>query len=197
MLQYGYASLPRSNLIIVMKMLKIAAVLAVLGLVSFGFLTINTGDDPPKVGAIAPKFSLVSNEGVEVKLSDYEGQWIVLYFYPKDFTSGCTIEAHNFQRDQELYHEKNAVIFGVSVDSAESHAEFCAKEGLEFKLLADVGGMVSTSYGSIRGAGSAVVSARNTFIIDPEGKVAKVFLGVKPDPHSAEVLEALTELQKG
>ena len=178
-------------------MLKFAAVLVLLGLVTFGFLNINTGDDPPKVGDPAPPFKLVSNEGVEVDLSDHLGQWVVLYFYPRDFTSGCTIEAHNFQRDQELYHEKNAIIFGVSVDSAESHAEFCAKEGLEFKLLADVGGSVSSSYGSIRGAGDAVISARNTFIIDPEGKIAQVFMGVNPNPHSAEVLAALTELQKG
>lgn len=180
-----------------MKMLKTAALLAVIGLVTFGFFSFNTGGDPPKVGDMAPKFALVSNEGTEVKLSDYLGQWVVLYFYPKDFTSGCTLQARNFQRDQALYHEKNAVILGVSVDSAESHADFCAKEGLEFKLLADVGGMVSSSYGSIRGAGAAVLSARNTFVIDPEGKVAKVFMSVKPGPHSAEVLAALTELQKG
>jgi len=180
-----------------MKMLKFGAVLAVLGLVTFGFLTINTGDDPPKAGDVAPDFTLTSNEGSEITLSDFNGQWIVLYFYPKDFTQGCTIQARNFQRDEALYQEKNAVIFGVSVDSAESHAEFCDKEGLEFKLLADVGGSVSTSYGSIRGAGDAIISARNTFLINPEGVVAKVYMGVSPNPHSAEVLADLAVLQEG
>ena len=178
-----------------MTMLKIVAALVLIALLTLGFFTINTGDDPPKVGDAAPEFKLVSNEGNEVSLADYKGQWVVLYFYPKDFTSGCTIQAHNFQRDQALYHERNAVILGVSVDSAESHAEFCAKEGLEFKLLSDVGGKVSSAYGSVRGTGKASLSARNTFVINPEGVVARVFMKVDPNPHSAEVLAALDELQ--
>jgi thioredoxin-dependent peroxiredoxin len=178
-----------------MNIFKIAVVLVLLALLTIGFLTINTGDDPPKVGDEAPEFKLVSNEGNEVSLSDYRGQWVVLYFYPKDFTSGCTIQAHNFQRDQELYHEKNAVILGVSVDTAESHAGFCAKEGLEFKLLSDIGGGVSGAYGSVRGAGKTAISARNTFVISPEGVIAKIFMKVDPNPHSAEVLSALAELQ--
>lgn len=176
-------------------MLKILAVIALLGLVTFGFLKINTGDDPPKVGDPAPVFTLVSNEGTEVSLSDYLGNWVVLYFYPKDFTSGCTIQARNFQRDKELYAEKNAVVLGVSVDSAETHAEFCSKESLEFKLLADVTGSVSSSYGSIRGTGKAILSARNTFLINPEGVVAKVYMSVNPNPHSEEVLADLAVLQ--
>ena len=177
-------------------MLKVTLIaLVVLAVSAFGFLNINTGDDPPQVGEVAPDFTLTSNEGNEVNLSDYQGQWVVLYFYPRDFTSGCTIQAHNFQRDQELYHEKNAVIFGVSVDSVESHAEFCAKEGLEFKLLSDVGGTVSGLYGSLRGTGKASLSARNTFLLDPEGKVAKVYMKVNPNPHSAEVLADLDALQ--
>ena len=119
----------------------------------------------------------------------------MLYFYPKDFTSGCTIQARNFNRDLELYQEKNAVILGVSVDTVESHADFCDEEGLNFKLLSDVGGNVSGKYGSLRGGGKASLSARNTFLINPEGVVAKVYMSVKPMPHSEEVLADLDVLQ--
>ena len=128
-----------------------------------------------------------------MSLQDFRGKWVVLYFYPKDFTTGCTIEAHGFQRDLAQYHAKNATIVGVSVDTAASHADFCAKEGLDFKLLSDAERKVSETYGSIQPSG---LSARNTFIIDPQGKIAKVFLKVQPTPHSAEVLAALDELQK-
>ena len=92
----------------------------------------NIHDDPPAVGDDAPEFTLTSNEGKEISLIDYREQWVVLYFYPRDFTRGCTIQAQNFQRDIEQYDERNAVIFGVSVDDEESHREFCAKEGLTF-----------------------------------------------------------------
>lgn len=152
--------------------------------------------DPPAVGSEAPTFKLVSNEGKEVKLKSYRGKWVVLYFYPKDFTSGCTLEARNFQRDLAKYEAAKAVILGVSLDSSESHKSFCAKEGLSFKLLADTDGKISTAYGSIMEREGNKFSARNTFIINPKGKVAKVFTGVKPGGHSDEVLAALAELQK-
>ena len=152
--------------------------------------------DQPAVGTPAPDFNLTNNEGKQTSLKDYRGKWVVLYFYPKDFTAGCTIEAHNFQRDLAKYEKVNAVILGVSVDSAESHKEFCAKEGLSFKLLSDTDAKVSTQYGSIMEYKGAKLSARNTFIIDPEGKVVKVFTEVKPGAHSEEVLSALAGLQK-
>ena len=152
--------------------------------------------DPPAVGSSAPDFSLTSNEGKQTSLKDFRGQWVVLYFYPKDFTSGCTLEAHNFQRDIAKYEKMKAVILGVSVDTAESHKDFCAKEGLSFKLLSDPDAKVSTQYGSIMEYNGAKLSARNTFIIDPKGKVVKVFTSVKPGAHSEEVLAALASLQK-
>ena len=152
--------------------------------------------DPPTVGQPAPDFDLKSNEGKPVNLKDFRGKWIVLYFYPKDFTPGCTTEARNFQRDLASYDKLNAVILGVSVDTAESHEGFCAKEGLKFKLLADTGAKVSDSYGSVMEREGNKLSARNTFIIDPSGKIAKTFIGVKPPAHSEEVLAALAELQK-
>ena len=152
--------------------------------------------DFPAVGAAAPAFNLTNNEGKQVSLADYKGKWVVLYFYPKDFTSGCTLEAKNFQRDLAKYDAANAVILGVSVDTAESHKEFCTKEGLNFKLLSDTDAKVSTDYGSIMEYNGAKLSARNTFIIDPQGKIAKVFEKVKPAGHSEEVLAALASLQK-
>lgn len=152
--------------------------------------------DMPAVGAAAPVFSLTSNEGKAVSLADYKGKWVVLYFYPKDMTPGCTIEARNFQRDLAKYEAANAVILGVSVDTAESHKEFCAKEGLNFKLLSDTDAKVSEQYGSIMEYGGAKLSARNTFIIDPQGKIAKVFEKVNVKVHSDEVLAALAALQK-
>ncbi len=152
--------------------------------------------DPPEVGKPAPSFSLTNQEGKQVSLSDYKGKWVVLYFYPKDFTSGCTIEAKNFQRDIASYEKANAVILGVSVDDAASHKSFCEKEGLNFKLLADTEHKVSDAYGSMMEYQGKQYSARNTFIIDPKGNVAKVFLKVKPMAHSEEVLAALAELQK-
>ena len=152
--------------------------------------------DPPAVGSVAPEFTLTTNEGKKASLKDYRGQWVVLYFYPKDFTSGCTLQARNFQRDQAKYAELNAVVLGVSVDTAESHKEFCAKEGLNFKLLSDTDAKVSNDYGSVMEYNGMKLSARNTFVIDPEGKVARVFLKAKPASNSEEVLAALAELQK-
>jgi len=150
----------------------------------------------PAVGSAAPTFKLTTNEGKQTSLSDFKGKWVVLYFYPKDFTSGCTLEAHNFQRDLEKYTALNAVILGVSVDTAESHKSFCAKEGLNFKLLSDTDAKVSEQYGSVMEYNGSKLSARNTFIIDPKGNIAKVFEKVGPGGHSEEVLAALAELQK-
>jgi peroxiredoxin Q/BCP len=150
----------------------------------------------PVLGTAAPDFSLTSQEGSQVSLKDFRGKWVVLYFYPKDFTTGCTIEAHNFQRDQAEYARRNAVVLGVSVDSAESHKSFCAKEGLNFKLLSDTQHQVSKQYGSLMNFGVVQISSRNTFLIDPQGKIAKSFSSVNPARHSAEMLAAIDELEK-
>lgn len=152
--------------------------------------------DAPAVGATAPDFSLTTNENKQAALKDFLGKWVVLYFYPKDFTSGCTLQARNFQRDLAKYEAINAVILGVSVDTAESHKDFCAKEGLNFKLLSDTDSKVSDAYGSVMEYNGRKLSARNTFIIDPKGTVAEVFMKVKVAPHSEEVLAALARLQK-
>jgi peroxiredoxin Q/BCP len=152
--------------------------------------------ETPAVGAMAPDFTLNSQDGTPVSLRDFRGKWVVLYFYPKDFTSGCTVEAHNFQRDLAQYEKRNAAIVGVSVDSADSHKQFCTKEGLNFKLLADSDKKVSEQYGSLTNLALVKFAARHTFLIDPSGKIARVYTSVDPGKHSAEVLSALDELQK-
>ncbi len=150
----------------------------------------------PAPGGSAPEFTLVSQEGSSVSLKDYRGKWVVLYFYPKDQTPGCTREAHNFQVDQSKYDARNSVILGVSVDSVDSHKKFCTKEGLNFKLLADSDGKVSREYGSLTNLGVVKFAARHTFVIDPSGKIAKAYTNVDPARHSEDVLAALDQLQK-
>jgi peroxiredoxin Q/BCP len=150
------------------------------------------GGKLPPINEAAPEFTLPTNTGDgKVSLSDYRGKWVVLYFYPKDFTSGCTLEARRFQQDLPKYMERNVQILGVSADDVDSHAEFCDSEGLKFPLLADTDGNVSKAYGSWMG----VVSLRHTFIIDPKGILREVFLGVRPAIHSTEVLARLDELR--
>jgi peroxiredoxin Q/BCP len=151
---------------------------------------------PPTVGAPAPDFTLPSQSGQPVSLHDFRGKWVVLYFYPKDFTGGCSLEAHNFQRDLEQYQKLNAVIVGVSGQDPDSHQKFCAKEGLGFKLLADTKHEVSAAYDSLQNVVVAKLSKRHTFLIDPAGIVRKVYLEVSPAKHSEEVLADLSALQK-
>src|ERR1700726_352354 len=150
----------------------------------------------PSEGSNAPGFTLPSQEGSSVSLKDYRGKWVVLYFYPKDQTPGCSREAHNFQVDQPKYAERNGVVLGVSLDSVDSHKKFCAKEGLNFKLLADTNHKVTEAYGSLTNFGLVKFAARHTFLIDPSGTIAKAYTSVDPVRHSAEVLGELDALQK-
>lgn len=150
----------------------------------------------PQVGQTAPDFTLPSQDGTDVSLKDFRGKYVVLYFYPKDKTTGCTIEAHNFQRDLPKYDQANAVILGVSVDTTDSHKEFCAEQSLTFKLLSDTEKKVVEQYGSMMEMRGNKIAARNTFLIDPQGKIVKEWTGVKPQTHSEEVLEALNSLPK-
>ena len=176
-----------------MRFWIIAAAVLVAGGIAWRFAFAGT---PPEAGSIAPDFSLPSQDGSAVSLSEFRGKWVVLYFYPKDMTPGCTIEAHNFQRDQAEYARRNAVVVGVSVDSPDSHKQFCAKEGLNFKLLADTEHKVAAEYGSLMNFGVAQVAARHTFLIDPQGKIERAYTSVDPNKHSQEVLAALDEAQK-
>jgi peroxiredoxin Q/BCP len=170
--------------------------LAVIVVIAASFATVRaTGQTMPAVGELAPAFTLPSQDGTQISLSSFRGKWVVLYFYPKDGTSGCTIEAHNFQRDQEKFDAVNAVILGVSVDTPDSHKNFCTKEGLTFRLLADPEHKVVESYGSL-GFMMMKIASRNTFLIDPQGKIAKVWTKVQVQHHSEEVLAAIAEQKK-
>jgi thioredoxin-dependent peroxiredoxin len=150
----------------------------------------------PAVGQAAPAFTLPSQDGSPISLDQYKGKWVVLYFYPKDMTTGCTIEAHNFQRDLDKYKAMNAVILGVSVDTVDSHKQFCTKDSLSFTLLADPDKKVVQQYGSLGSFGPMVIANRNTFLIDPSGKIVKVWTKVNPNSHSEDVLATLGQLQK-
>lgn len=167
--------------------------LVIFSVFSFTPLANALGGELPPLNQPAPAFTLPTNSGDgEVALSDFQGQWVVVYFYPKDFTSGCTLEAQRFQQDLPKYKAKNTQIIGISADSVDSHAEFCDSEGLKFPLLADTKGQISKIYGSWIGA----ASMRHSFIIDPEGVLREQFVGVRPAIHSAEVLGRLKELQQ-
>ncbi|GGG99254.1 peroxiredoxin [Silvibacterium dinghuense] len=150
----------------------------------------------PQEGQTAPTFTLPNQEGQSISLDSYKGKWVVLYFYPKDMTSGCTLEAHNFQRDLDKYKAANAVILGVSVDSVDSHKQFCTKDSLSFNLLADPDKNTVNAYGSLGNYMGIKIANRNTFLIDPNGKIVKVWTKVSPGGHSDEVLTALAGFEK-
>lgn len=151
------------------------------------------GGTLPSLNQPAPEFTLPTNSGVgKISLSDYRGKWVIVYFYPKDFTSGCTIEARRFQQDLPKYKALNTEILGISADDVNSHAEFCDSEGLKFPLLADTDGKVSKTYGSWLN----FISMRHSFIIDPNGILRETFVRVNPAIHSQEVLARLQELQQ-
>jgi peroxiredoxin Q/BCP len=179
-----------------MKMVAIIVAVIVLFTIFIVVRASRTGEKSPTSGTPAPEFTLNSQDGKPLRLQDFRGKWVVLYFYPKDFTSGCTKEAHNFQRDLAQFEQKNAVILGVSVQDEATHQKFCAKEGLSFKLLADTNYEISSAYDSLVNLGVAKLSARHTFLIDPAGVVRKTYLNVNTEKHSAEVLADLAQLQQ-
>jgi peroxiredoxin Q/BCP len=181
------------------KSMRVAFVAALLVLLAGAALSIRgLADDTalPQAGQIAPNFTLPSQDGSKISLDSFRGKWVVLYFYPKDMTTGCTIEAHNFQQDIGKYQKLDAVVVGVSVDSTDSHKEFCAKEGLSFKLLSDQDKTVVAQYGSMGDHMGMKMAKRNTFLIDPQGKIVQVWTAVNPQQHSEQVLAALSGYEK-
>src|SRR5258706_113584 len=179
-----------------MKMILIAGTVIVLAVGFAVARAMRTGEKAPSSGTPAPDFTLNSQDGKPLSLRDLRGKWVVLYFYPKDFTSGCTKEAHNFQRDLRQFEEENAIILGVSVQDEATHQKFCVKEGLSFRLLANTKHEFSSPYDSLVNFGVPKFSARHTFLIDPEGIIRKAYLNVNAEKHSAEVLADLTQLQR-
>jgi peroxiredoxin Q/BCP len=152
--------------------------------------------DMPPVGASAPNFTLPSQENTPVSLSDYKGKWVVLYFYPKDQTAGCSLEAHNFQRDLEKYQALNAVVLGVSLDTVDSHKQWCTKDSFTFKMLADPDHKVVDAYGvPLMGHNGSSFASRDTFLISPDGKIMKMWQVKEIQGHSAEVLSTLQSMK--
>ncbi len=157
------------------------------------------GGTLPEIDAPAPYFRLpavlpdgkAATRAGELALDDFRGRWLVLYFYPRDFTSGCTLEARGFQRDLARFASRGAAVVGVSADDGESHASFCGSEGLAFPLLSDQGGSVSRRYGSW----IPPYSQRHTFLIDPNGQLRHLWTAVRPAAHSQEVLAVLDGLR--
>lgn len=149
-----------------------------------------------EVGETAPDFTLKDQNFKSHTLGDYRGKWIVLYFYPKDDTPGCTTEACQFRDDILKIKALNALVLGVSVDDSKSHDEFAKKYSLPFSLLADTGGKVSADYDALSGSGSVIYSKRYTFIIGPQGKIRKAYRSVNPKLHSLQVITDLQELNK-
>jgi peroxiredoxin Q/BCP len=152
--------------------------------------------DMQPVGANAPAFTLPAQDNKPVSLADYKGKWVVLYFYPKDQTSGCSKEAHHFQDDQAKYKALNAVVLGVSLDTVESHATWCTKDSFTFKMLADPQHKVVDEYGVPLKTfntpnGPMTIALRYTFLISPQGKIVKEWEVKDIDNHSAEVLAAI------
>jgi peroxiredoxin Q/BCP len=152
----------------------------------------------PAPGTPAPDFTLPDQNGKPVSLSDFRGKWIVLYFYPKDDTPGCTKEACEFRDNIFAFREANAVILGISVDDVRSHERFASEYRLPFSILADSEKQVSRDYGVLhRAFGVLQIARRETFVIDPRGRIARHYRDVNPETHSRQVLADIKSMQSG
>jgi peroxiredoxin Q/BCP len=177
-----------------MKILVITVLLLVLGLMLWSRLSY--AGDVPKVGEAAPAFTLPDQNGKSHALAEYRGKWVVLYFYPKDDTPGCTQEACAFRDDLNQIKAVGAQVIGVSVDDSDSHAEFAKKYHLPFPLLADMNGEVAARYGALLNLQLMKYAKRYTFLINPDGRIAKVYLKVETSRHSKEIIDDLQRLVK-
>ncbi|MBU1691678.1 MAG: peroxiredoxin [Gammaproteobacteria bacterium] len=175
--------------------MKILAVSLAFLVVIVLWMRLGYAGELPPVGQSAPPFSLPDQNGNVHTLDDYKGRWVVLYFYPKDDTPGCTQQACEFRDDLHKLTALGAQVIGVSVDDTASHAVFAKKYNLPFPLLADRGGRIADSYGALRNLGFIKFARRYTFLIDPQGNVAKTYLNVDTSRHSSEILDDLTRLK--
>ena len=179
-----------------MKRAVIGLLAIATGFLSIAFAPAGSATDQPPVGSVAPEFELSDQTGQLHSLEDYRGQWVVLYFYPKDETPGCTTQACEFRDNIFAFRDLNAQILGVSLDDVDSHREFAENHSLPFPLLADDAGRTADSYGVKTRMLGMTVAKRQTFIIDPDGNIAKHYERVEPDTHSKTViadLQALTD----
>jgi peroxiredoxin Q/BCP len=174
-----------------------AAISLLLIFAALSFTSIGVANDQPVVGSPAPEFELPDQKGELHSLEDYRNQWVVIYFYPKDETPGCTTEACEFRDNIFEFREMGAQILGISLDDVNSHKAFAENHNLPFPLLADTEGGTSTAYGVKTRMFGMTVAKRQTFIIGPDGNIAKHYATVKPDEHAAEVLSDLRKLGAG
>ncbi len=175
-------------------MKRILFLIAAAGVLAFA--PYGTASEAPSVGSRAPEFELADQTGQLHSLEDYRDQWVVLYFYPKDETPGCTTEACEFRDNIFAFRDLNAQILGVSLDDVESHREFAENHSLPFPLLADVDGDAADAYGVKTRMLGMTVAKRQTFIIAPDGQIAKHYEKVKPSEHSAQVIADLKLLNE-
>ena len=175
-----------------MKILIVMSILGIAALLLASFFA--PSDKMPKFGEIAPNFNLPNQNGKIYTLADFQGQWLVLYFYPKDDTPGCTEQACKFRDDLYKLAGLGAHVVGISVDDSKSHAAFAKKYALPFPLLADKGGEVAARYGVLQNFGVLKVARRYTFLINPQAKISKVYDKVETSNHSKEIIEDLTRL---
>jgi peroxiredoxin Q/BCP len=176
------------------RLIAFTTIIIVTAVSAMLFTSIGIAGELPMVGAAAPQFELADQDGQLHSLEDYQNQWVVLYFYPKDDTPGCTTEACEFRDNIFAFRDLNAQILGVSLDNTESHKAFAENHSLPFPLLADTEGTTSAIYGVKTRMFGMTVAKRQTFIISPDGKIAKHYAKVNPDKHSAEVLADLKVL---
>lgn len=173
----------------------VLAMTCLLGLLAApAFAAVKVGD--PQVGQVAPTFRLQDQNGHWHTPADFHGHWLVLYFYPKDFTPGCTTEVCTFRDDIAKLRQAGADVAGVSLDDVKSHAEFAAKYHVPFPLLSDADRQVAIHYGVLTSAVGLHFAKRTTFLIDPNGKIAKIYRDVDPEKNSAQVLADLNALKK-
>jgi peroxiredoxin Q/BCP len=178
-------------------MIRIRSVSAAALLTALLLAPVAFAADTVAPGAAAPNFSLPAQDSKPVSLTDFKGKWVVLYFYPKDQTSGCSLEAHNFQRDLTKYEALHAVVLGVSADTVESHKTWCTKDGFSFKMLSDADHKVIDAYGvPLMTFGGNQYATRETFLISPQGTVVKTWVVKDIANHSAEILAAIEAAKK-
>jgi peroxiredoxin Q/BCP len=149
-----------------------------------------------KIGDDAPTFTLPDSQGNQVNLNDYKGKWLVLYFYPKDDTPGCTTEACHFRDDFKVLENLGAKVVGVSIDDSFSHKKFAEKYNLPFPLLSDSSGEVASRYGALNNFLVIKLAKRYTYLINPQGKIAKIYLSIDTSKHSQEIIEDLKTLKQ-
>lgn len=175
-------------------LLKLLMYGALLWLAVWGYRQYHQPTHRLQIGAPAPDFTLPDSDGTVRHLQEWRGQWLVLYFYPKDDTPGCTREACHFRDDIQQFKALGAQVVGISVDTVASHADFSRKHGLPFPLLADTNGKVADAYGALFDLLVFQAARRMTYLIDPQGRIAESYASVDPDRHSQALLDDLKRL---